>query len=767
MKTYLNQAWLFVEGFETSYIKTNPKHAEIVDIPHPARMMDYHNFTAEDYQGIFTYIKEFDAPSEGKVHYLIFEGVMLQFDCYLNGKSLGHFISGYLPVKINISKGLKKTGNRLVIKVDSHEDPSIPPFGKVVDYMTFAGLYRKVYISSHPKEHIEDAFIETDMDGNIDIHLDTVGEASLYFELFDGDKLVLGGTHEHAKLEKPCRWSLNDPHLYHLRMQYGKDIYERDIGFRSIRVAEDGFYLNEERIKLRGLNRHQTYPYVGAAAPDAMQRDDAHILKYELGCNVVRTSHYPQDESFLDECDRIGLLVIDEIPGWQYISNDEIWRENCIDFAKRMIKKERNHPSLIMYGLRIDESIDDHNLYSAIQFEKSLLDPHRPSIGVRYFKDSELLEDVFGYNDFSCNSSSHGLESSASYKKHKGKPKLVTEHNGHMYPTNNADNILRRTEQAMRHLRVMDDAYKDNNLLGAIGWCAFDYNTHKTFGNLDHICYHGVCDIFRNKKFAAYSYASQGDEPVMKVASSLCSSDYDAALIPVTYVLSNLDEIKVKANGVEIGSLKPDKEAFPHLPHPPYKFFDLIGNRFDEPGYSEKEKRQITHALSHVAHFGMDKITLRQALLLGMTSLKHHLSFTDIYQLYGKYISGWGSDGVYYEFYGYKNGAQVAYQKLGPAGGYHIEAKANKDTLVYQDVYDVARVTISCVDDNGNVVHLANDVIEIETKGALRVLGPTKMALVGGSISVYLASKKVEKPCKSKLIVRSARGNIEIPLLVK
>ena len=101
MKTYLNQAWLFVEGFETSYIKTNPKHAETVDIPHPARMMDYHNFTAEDYQGIFTYIKEFDAPSEGKVHYLIFEGVMLQFDWATSSQAI-------YPSRSTFPKGLRK-----------------------------------------------------------------------------------------------------------------------------------------------------------------------------------------------------------------------------------------------------------------------------------------------------------------------------------------------------------------------------------------------------------------------------------------------------------------------------------------------------------------------------------------------------------------------------------------------------------------------------------------------------------------------------------
>lgn len=82
-------------------------------------------------------------------------------------------------------------------------------------------------------------------------------------------------------------------------------------------LRQDGFYLNGKKVKLRGLNRHQSYPYVGYAMPESMQRMDADILKYELGVNAVRTSHYPQSHYFIDQCDRIGLLVFMEIPGWR------------------------------------------------------------------------------------------------------------------------------------------------------------------------------------------------------------------------------------------------------------------------------------------------------------------------------------------------------------------------------------------------------------------------------------------------------------------
>ena len=92
------------------------------------------------------------------------------------------------------------------------------------------------------------------------------------------------------------------------------DRYEVRFGFREARFTPEGFFLNGRRVKLRGLNRHQTYPYVGGAMPARVQRKDALILKHEIKCNLVRTSHYPQSRHFLDACDKIGLLVFEEIP---------------------------------------------------------------------------------------------------------------------------------------------------------------------------------------------------------------------------------------------------------------------------------------------------------------------------------------------------------------------------------------------------------------------------------------------------------------------
>src|SRR6185295_7211512 len=130
---------------------------------------------------------------------------------------------------------------------------------------------------------------------------------------------------------------------------YG-DYFNVRFGFREARFREDGFYLNGQRVQLRGLNRHQNYPYIGCAAPERLQRKDADIIKYELGCNIVRTSHYPQSTHFLNRCDEIGLLVFEEIPGWQHIG-DKDWQALSLRDVQAMIERDRNHPSIIMWGV--------------------------------------------------------------------------------------------------------------------------------------------------------------------------------------------------------------------------------------------------------------------------------------------------------------------------------------------------------------------------------------------------------------------------------
>ena len=226
--------------------------------------------------------------------------------------------------------------------------------------------------------------------------------------------------------------------------------------------------LNGKKIKLVGLNRHQSYPYVGYAMPKSAQEDDANILKYEAGVNIVRTSHYMQSEHFLNRCDEIGLLVINEIPGWQHISKKEVWRNKHYQNVEQMVIEEYNHPSLVGHGVRIDESQDDHELYLKSNEIVHSLDSTRQTLGVRNFKNSELLEDIYAYNDFVCSDMTKGLDNPKKIKT-KNHPYLVSEYLGHMEPTKATDSSKQRIYHALRHALVINDNFKYDNI------CSFSW----------------------------------------------------------------------------------------------------------------------------------------------------------------------------------------------------------------------------------------------------------------------------------------------------
>ena len=537
MKQPLNFGWSFVDHFKEEYLKELPKEKIQVDIPHNPVNVPYNYFNELDYQKVFTYEKVFDVDDdiENKVFILHFSGYMLLAKIYLNDEYLGEHASGYVPVEIDVSKYLKKKDNRLLVILDSRENENYPPFGYAVDYLTFAGIYREVSLISHPKTYLTNFYVSSKVDGSISLKYDQVGDSVIKISnaLFYKGSVVTEFDGTEYRLQEPKLWTLDKPRLYELKTvitsKDGTEEYITRFGFREAIFKPDGFYLNGEKVKIVGLNRHQGYPIVGYAMPESIQKEDADLLK-EIGLNTVRTSHYPQSEHFLDRCDEIGLMVINEVPGWQFVSQKPEWRESFLMFLEKMILTQRNHPSLIAHGVRIDESIDDHELYSAANELAHQLDPNRQTLGVRNFKNSELLEDIYAYNDFICQDLKVGLDN-PKHIKTQGKPYLVTEYLGHMDPYKATADLDRKIEVAKRHMKVLDDNYRYKNISGAIGWCFVDYHTHIDFGSGDHICAHGVLDMYRNPKFSSYVYASQQEnKPVMEILSNIKPGDLAEAI---------------------------------------------------------------------------------------------------------------------------------------------------------------------------------------------------------------------------------------------
>lgn len=563
-----------------------------VAVPHTNVRMPWHSFDEKTYEFVSLYRRRFKLPVEakGKRVFVDFEGVMTASTVWINGTKLGEYKGGYTPFSFDLTPHIDFDGdNVLAVDVDSSERPDIPPFGYEIDYLTFGGIYREVSLRVVPATFIENIFARpknalTNPSLDVDCfiqHLEPSHDLTLEAELLEGDRVVSSASQKlpaagpssdpvsHAiafpSLTGIKLWSFEQRNLYsvRIRIKRGSEVIDEDsrrFGFREALFTDHGFELNGKVIKLRGLDRHQTFPWVGQAMAGRAQRRDAHILRHKLHCNIVRTSHYPQSRHFLDACDEIGLLVLEEIPGWQHIG-DEAWQQISVDNVRRMIRRDWNHPSIILWGVRINESRDNHNFYTQTNAVAHQLDPTRQTGGIRYFQESEFLEDVFTMNDFGWP------------LKPPNHPRyLNTEFVGHTYPTKTIDQVERLTEHTIRHARVHDQLASNPQYAGGIGWCAFDYNTHGNFGSGDRICYHGVTDIFREPKPAAGFYKSQCDpaeeivlEPAFHWARGDASIGFSKAV-----VCSNCDHLKFYIAGELVADVDPDRKQFAHLRYAPF-----------------------------------------------------------------------------------------------------------------------------------------------------------------------------------------------------
>ena len=747
MKQSLNFSWNFIPSFKEEYLTKLPNNVDRINIPHTVKSVPYNYFSTEIYQFVSTYEKYFDVDKyDSKRRYMLrFEGFMVKGRIYLNGHDLGEHVSIYIPVEIEVSEFIKEKDNRLLVILDSHEDDQYPPFGFALDYATFGGIYREVYLIDEPQTYLRNIYVHGDSKGLIDIRYEQIGEDKLdiRYELYDSDGTLLDKFNEdHYQYENRQVWGINNPILYTLKVIVNNaDSYLVRFGFRDILFDKTGFYLNGEKIKLVGLNRHQGYPYMGYAASKSLQRDDADLLKYEVGVNIVRTSHYPQSQHFLDRCDEIGLLVVNEIPGWQHIGQNESWRKQCLLNTEMMVKEERNHPSVIAHGVRIDESIDDHELYSETNRIAHKLDPYRPTLGVRNFQNSELLEDIYGYNDFICDSLKVGL-AKPSKIKHLDKALLVTEYMGHMDPLKATSDQEKKIEVALRHAKVINDNFKYTNTAGAIGWCFVDYHTHVDFGGGDYICPHGVYDLYRNPKLSSYIYASQQDVfPVLKVLTNMKPGDVPEAIFNNIYVATNCDYIELYKDDELVDKFYPQNKVFKYLKHPPILVDDIVGRTFQEEKFGSKASVKIAKSLSYAAIHGFNHLPLRIKIFLAYAMMKYKVSYTELVGYWNKYIGAWGGKAKVYTFKGYKNGQVIANAEVGPSTSFDLLVKPMKTELVNEDTYDTIAIRVAHIDNHGNVMEYSSRILEISTTGPIELVGPTHQSLLGGQLSLYIKSK--------------------------
>ena len=625
METSFNEGWEFVKAVDSTGEKVS---WQPVSLPHTAHIEPL-VVTGDQWQGISYYRKFFTiSPDHQDKHLAIrVEAAMQEAEVFLNGKKVLTHVGGYLPFQIELNEHIKfGVQNELLIRLNNEDDSTYAP-GKPVrdlDFNYFSGLYRNAWLIIEDKLYIPDAVAAgRTAGGGILVHYDEVSkqaanvnvqtevknsyeqqkEARVRVTLSDAaGKQVVQTISEQKELAQnsygtflqkmevanPQLWSPESPYLYVLAVEVmeGDKVTDREeirIGIRSIQFTEDAFVLNGEKLKIRGTNRHQEYPYIGYALSDNARYRDAWKIK-EAGFNFVRLSHYPQAPAFLDACDELGLLVMDAIPGWQFYGGEE-FQKNALQDVRDMVRRDRNHPSVILWEASLNESgMDKEFMEKAHQIVHEEL-PF-PDVYTSGWLDEAY--DVF------IPARQHAQPPHYWNKYDKGKPLLIAEYGDWEYYAQNAGfnqkafGDLKESERSSRQLRGhgekrlaqqalnYQEALNSNlqgNAVGDANWLMFDYNR----GYAPDIEASGIMDIFRLPKFAFYLYKSQdGPTPDMHGFGgpmAFIANYWTASSPTVVPVYSNTEEVELFLNGKSVGRQKPDQNQYStHLPHPPFTF---------------------------------------------------------------------------------------------------------------------------------------------------------------------------------------------------
>jgi len=317
------------------------------------------------------YKTTFNVPHDwqGKTVNIVFEGSMTDTEVKINGKKAGPVHRGaFYRFSYDITSHLEfGEENLLEVTVAKHsENESVNEAERYADYWIFGGIYRPVYLEALPPRHIKHFAIDARADGNIcaDLELSNACAGDLVeLEVFDSHNRKLVSFQSEIKDGESARakvcgkvpgvkpWSPEFPNLYFTRIsladESGKQVYsvKERIGFRTVELKEnDGIYLNGVKIKFRGVCRHSHWPESGRTTNKEISILDVNLMK-EMNMNAVRMSHYPPDKHFLEVCDSLGLMVLDELAGWGEAYDTVVGAK----LARETVRRDVNHPSVVMW----------------------------------------------------------------------------------------------------------------------------------------------------------------------------------------------------------------------------------------------------------------------------------------------------------------------------------------------------------------------------------------------------------------------------------
>lgn len=613
-----NTHWAFRQGDVPGAEKVvfDDKDWDGVSIPHVMRIEKKHNGGNTVYQGIGWYRRYFRVPSSfrNKRIVLCFDGVQSNAVVYLNGKKMTTHSGGYMGFVVDISGEVDfEKDNVLAVRVantDSRETPPGKPQSKL-DFNYSGGIYRnvsmlvteKIFIS-HPLEadrvagggvfitypavskntaamHVKTNIVNAATGSGIQAVLKTtlVDSNGVAVATASSNRQILGNAN--GDIEQTL--TINDPHLWHPEHPYlyrlvsvvyvdnvPKDSLVtvtgiRNISFTSPQGKADGFYLNGEKLYLRGANRHQAYQYIGDAAADNMQYEDVLQIK-KGGFNAVRAAHYPQSPAFLDACDKTGLLVIECQPGWQFFSEDPLFTGNTYRDIREMIRRDRNHPAVFLWETSLNESPT-----SEAWMQKAVQVAHAEMPGHQLF-----IADDFNARSKKYYNVSYKVVNEDGSDPMPSQPFLTREWGDSWMADAAKENSLRAsrmfTEKGMINQCILRQnalngetaeeagGYWDHGGLDANprigGYFVWSYNDY-TRGADPVTAFSGVTDLDRYEKFSYYQLKAMQPAsnpaygPMIFIASYNNQPGLDSAIM----VFSNCDAVRLYRNNKLCGEI--------------------------------------------------------------------------------------------------------------------------------------------------------------------------------------------------------------------
>ncbi|WP_298486189.1 glycoside hydrolase family 2 TIM barrel-domain containing protein [uncultured Maribacter sp.] len=641
-KQNFNKDWAFkiLEDPNNDNYSIDSNNWEKVLLPHTPKIEP--KIVNNQWQGICWYRKYFEIPDKmkDKKLFLKFEGAMNIAEVWVNDNKLIEHHGGYLPFVVDFSDvaNFNKI-NTVAVRLNNNDNPITGPKPlNILDFNTYGGIHRNVWLISKNKLHITDPILtnKTASGGvfvtypkvsqnhatiKIDTHVKNEYKEKSSFSikntlLSNGSELIS----EQSKIQdleankdkvistiinvnEPKLWSPQTPNLYVLKTEIildGKVIDQEihKIGIKTMKFIEGNFYLNGIKTFLRGVNRHQEYPHVGYAISDNANYRDAKKIK-DAGFDYVRLSHYPHAPSFMDACDELGIITIDAILGWQYFTEDKKFKKHIFQTARDLIRRDRNHASVMAWEVSLNESA----------MPKSFIDS-LTSIAHQEYPGDQCFSagwQSYGY-DIYLQARQHRLEH---FDKKLKKPYNVSEYGDWEYYAMNAGldqnnwGDLLQEDRSSRQLRNagemrllqqasnIQESHNDNLSTRAFAdgyWVMYDYNR----GYANDLEASGIMDIFRLPKPSYYFYQSQRSvtDPFGKAMVHIANNWKKNSPLDIR-IFSNCDQVELFLNGTSLGKQKPDKNRISNnLNHPPFTFSipNFIAGKLEAIGYINDEK---------------------------------------------------------------------------------------------------------------------------------------------------------------------------------